>query len=451
MRFLGRYWRLRISNLITLFLILALAVIVALFSVRYPFEADLTEGGLHTLSAASQAVLAGLEGEVSMTMYVREEQALRQAMQTLIDRYRRHYPLITLQFVNPDTHPDKVKQHRIGRYGELQIRYQDRVEYAMGGEYNITNALERLRRGRQQWVAFLEGHGERSPVATANRDMSIWAHRLNERGFKTQPVNLAHLQTIPSNTKVLVIATPNIALLPGEIDLLGDYVQGGGNLLWLADPGSSHRLESLAEQLEIEFPAGVIIDSASHLVGSDDPTIVLLTSSLYPSHEITNGLAVMTLFPKMAAITANHKQSAWRYSKLLESATHTWLETDVLAEKITYDESDDRLGPLTVGVALERSVGDEAAQRTQRIVVVGDGDFLSNSYLDNGGNMELGLRMINWLSHSDDLIDIPAKTLDDSYLELSMASSFLIGLGFTLILPAIFIVIGVLLWWIRRR
>jgi ABC-type uncharacterized transport system involved in gliding motility auxiliary subunit len=83
--------------------------------------------------------------------------------------------------------------------------------------------------------------------------------------------------------------------------------------------------------------------------------------------------------------------------------------------------------------------------------VVGDGDFLSNSYLGNGGNLDLGLNLVRWLSGDDNLLDIPARTAPDSRLELSRTAGAAIGLGFLFILPLLLIATGLLIWWRRRR
>jgi len=45
---------------------------------------------------------------------------------------------------------------------------------------------------------------------------------------------------VPSNGSVLVITQPQINLLPGEVDKLLRYVDGGGNLLWLLDAEPLH-------------------------------------------------------------------------------------------------------------------------------------------------------------------------------------------------------------------
>ena len=76
-----------------------------------------------------------------------------------------------------------------------------------------------------------------------------------------------------------------------------------------------------------------------------------------------------------------------------------------LDDKITFDKGRDVPGPVNIAVALERNVND----RTQRVVVVGNGSFLANTFLGNGGNLDLGVNMINWLAGDDALIAIQPR------------------------------------------
>lgn len=86
----------------------------------------------------------------------------------------------------------------------------------------------------------------------------------------------------------------------------------------------------------------------------------------------------------------------------------------------------------------------------QRIVVIGDGDFLSNAYLGNGGNLDLGINMVQWLSRGDALINIPAKIAPDRTLELSPLASGSIAVGFLFLLPGALLGAGALVWFKRR-
>ena len=450
----------QLNSIVMVLLILSLAGLLAWLSVRYQAQMDWTQSGRHTLSHASQEVLNRMDGPVEITAYAREDGNLRQTVEKIVDRYQRLKPDIKLHFVNPDAVPDEVRNLGITVNGELLVRYQERIEHVKTGtEEEFTNSLERLARGSEHWLAFLEGHGERDPLGQANHDLKLWTTQLVSRGFKIQPLNLANVNIIPDNTQVLVITSPTVDLLPGEIALIVEYLLRGGNILWLADPGSLHGLEPLADQLGIEISSGMVIDFAGNLIGIEDPTIVLNTPRLYPDHTATKAFNYTTFFPTSAAIQVkDHVKNLtqWNISSLLTSADHTWLETGVLEGEIEYNEESDKMGPLDIGITLERiddSDSNDADSTTiqQRIIVIGDGDFLSNTYIGNSGNLDLGIRLINWLSNDDDFINIPVKTVNDAHIELSPLASAIIGFGFFLVLPLIFLGTGLTIWWRRQK
>ena len=105
---------------------------------------------------------------------------------------------------------------------------------------------------------------------------------------------------------------------------------------------------------------------------------------------------------------------------------------------------------LVIGVALSRPVPHSDGEKEQRLVIIGDGDFLSNTYLGNIGNLDLGLKLMNWLAAADDLIDIPARTVPDLTLELSYTTSAVIGFTFLLVLPLVLLSSGLIIWWRRN-
>ena len=97
---------------------------------------------------------------------------------------------------------------------------------------------------------------------------------------------------------------------------------------------------------------------------------------------------------------------------------------------------------------LEQSHNDT---RNQRVAVLGDGDFVSNLYLGNAANLELAMALVNWLVEDEAALQIPLIKTRDSQLVLSDKHALLIGAGFLLLLPVILLLIGLALWWIRKR
>lgn len=447
----------RLSAAGTALLLVAVAVLVAWIGTRFVFESDWTRAGRHTLSPASLALLGQLSAPLEITAYARGDAALRDLVRRFTERYRRHKPDVNVTFVNPDLVPDEVRSLGITVDGELVLRYQGRVEHVRSdSEQEFANALERLLRGSERWLGFTEGHGERSPVGKGGHNLTLWAEQLRQRGFRFQPINLAATQAIPDNTSVLVIAGPQTPFLPGESELVQRFVAGGGNLLWLADPGSDGGLATLAAELGVELPAGTVIDSAGRLVGLDDPTIALVTASLYGNHAALTGFTLTTYLPGAGAVRAAATDSPWRFTPLFATGNHAWLETGPLEGDVQPDQRADLRGPLTLGAALARprltaTGGTRTDNPEQRVIVVADGDFVSNTYVSNKANLELGLRLMNWLSGDEDVVKIPASTARDTHLEMDPAWLGSLGLLFLLVLPVTLLGTGLLVWWRHSR
>jgi ABC-type uncharacterized transport system involved in gliding motility auxiliary subunit len=327
----------------------------------------------------------------------------------------------------------------------LVIEYGGRKEnLSQLSEEAFTNTLARLGRGGERWVVFVSGHGERSPVAQANHDLSSWAGQLAKRGLKTRSIALGGNTAVPQNTSVLVIASPRVKFLAAEIKQIEQYLARGGNLLWLADPGPLQGLERVAESLGVEFQRGVVVDPASpSLTGSAANFIVV---SRFGAHPAVQGFELMTLFPEVAALSVQPSKG-WEQQVIIETAPSAWLETGASTGQLRFDPGQDMRGPLNIAVALTRKQED----REQRVAVIGDGDFLSNSFLGNGGNLELGMNLVNWLGSDDAYINVPVRIAPDLSLTLSRNAQIGIVLGFLVVLPVGLFASGIVIWWRRRK
>ncbi len=445
---------LRLQSWLFTLLFTGLIGLLAWLSTQYVYQADWTAGSRNTVSEDTRQLLGDMEHAISITAFAREDDLLRRQIQDLVGSYQRFKPDITLEFVNPDTAPERVRAQGISTDGELVVSYQGRSENVQNlGEQQLTNSLLRISRQDQRWIVFLSGHGERDPHGEANFDLGAFGKELERQGIQVQTVNLAE-SGIPENTHLLVIAGPRVGLLPGEISLLGDYLDQGGNLLWMAEPGRLAGLEPLAERLGVEFLPGVIVDATTRMFGIENPAFVVVTT--YPKHEVTREMNSVSVFPEASALEL-HEREQWQATPLLSTLNRSWTEIGELAGEIQFDaDTDERAGPLDIGAAITRSdavetdAGGGAAPPSQRIIVTGDGDFLSNTYLGNAGNLDLGLNMVHWLSHDDAFIDIRVKAAPDTTLELGKAAQASIAIGFLIGLPLLLLSSGLLIWWRRR-
>jgi len=424
---------------------------LAWLSTVYVYQADWTASSRNTVSDDTRKLLDSMEAPISITAFVQENKLLSSQIQDVVGSYQRFKDNITLEFVNPDTAPERVRELGITTSGELVVSYRGRSENIHTlSERQLTNALLRISRQDDRWIVFVTGHGERSPSGEANHDLGLFGRELERKGLNVQTVNLAETD-VPRNTNTLVLASPRVKLLPGEISRLLDYVKDGGNLLWLAEPGEPQGLEPLAELLGIEFLPGRVVDATAQMFGVENPEFVVVTG--YPQHAVTSDMETVTVFPEAVALELNDT-GTWDSLPLLLTLERSWTELGKLEGDISFDPgTDERAGPLAIGVVLTRAktTGGEQEASEQRVIVIGDGDFLSNTYLGNAGNLDLGLNVTHWLSHDETLIDINVKSAPDTSLVLGNISRAIIGLGFLFGLPAVLLISGLVIWLRRRR
>ncbi len=451
----------RFQQIISILLMLAVAGMLAWLSTRYDYAADWTANRSNSLSEPSIKLLATLKDPVTITAYLYPDQVLRRDITSYIERYQRHKPDISLTFIDPAKAPEKVRELGISASGEVLIEYQGRREkLRIISEPAVSSALQRLSVAGEHWVVFLTGHGERSTDGQSQADYGLFAKELRDKGLKVQAINLARTPTLPENTSALVIASPQTNLLPGEVQIIRDYLKKGGNLLWLADPGTLAGLQPVADDIGAHWLNGTLIYPDYQLLGTGHPAVALVMD--YGKSPITQDLDNISLFPAARAVQPV-KDSAWQATPLLATPERSWLESGAVQEKMRLDEdAGDVKGPLLIGMTLQRNHPDykppeemsfeepEPAPQ-QRVVLVGDSDFLSNAYLKELGNQQIGTNIIQWLANRDSQLSIDIPVAKDVGLNVPPWAYMLIATAFIFVLPLVLITIGVSRWWLRRR
>jgi len=464
--------KLLLQQLISAVLFVAVLGMLGWLSTRYTLEADWTAGNRNTLTEASRKQLAALTGPVKFFIFIYPRSEMRQALEADIRRYQRVKSDISVEFIDPSSNPQKVREYNVSRAGEAVLEYQGRHEnLSATTEQAITTALQRLAYSGERWVVFLEGHGEHSIADTEQNGYSEFAQLLRDKGLKVKSLNLAINSRVPDNTAVLVIASPSRPLLAGEAKVVADYVQNGGNLLWLADPAEGRvdpaaSLEPVAKMLEVSWLKGTGILLESTQLGL--PPFVYITTQ-YPANPVTQGFGENALFPlvrglsyKSQAGTAAPDSTAWNAQPLLTTSDQAWLETGALEGDLGMDEAHgDTQGPLTLGVTLTRELKPATAPAAdgappakapaQRVALVGDSDFLINGYFGQLGNSLLGLNLAQWLASRDEQLNVDVPKAPDRSLVLPAWGLYSIYLGFAFLLPVGLLGFGVTRWVLRRR
>jgi ABC-type uncharacterized transport system involved in gliding motility auxiliary subunit len=432
------------------FTALLLAAIVALYQLvaLRPAQWDMTQNASNSLADSSVNVLNQLHGEIKLTMYIAGQDAnlgdMHRLTRDFVALYQRYKPDISLAFIDPVKQPEEARKVNIHVNGEMLVEYGGKREHlTMLNEQALTSVLLRMAHTKNQLLMYLDGHGERNPEGISNHDLGEFGKRLKQNGFRLNSLNLALAQGVPDNASMLIITQPQVDLLQGEIDKLLRYIDNGGNLLWLVDAEPLHGLERLTEKLGIILTPGIVIDPAAEEMNI--PATWALGAG-YPPHAITQNFNLTTAFPFARAIDWE-ENAAWHHTTLVEAAPRGWVSRDIPQGKPHFNKTRDIPGPVTIALALQRNIND----REQRIVIVGSGSFLANAYSGNGGNLDLGINMTNWLGNEERLITTQPRAVKDDAITLSKIHLTIISGSFLIVMPMLLMLAGAILWWRRRR
>lgn len=441
-------WHYLIQNGVFVILLLLLVILLGYLAAQTRSQWDVSQNGRNSLSEASVEILQKLQGPVQVTAYATEQHAqlgdIRKIIADFVALYQRVKPDLSLTFIDPVAQPILTQEADVQVNGEMVIKFNQRIEHLTAiNEQAFSNALMRLARAEDKLIVALSGHGERRLDGNANYDLGEFGRHLRTNGFNSQSLNLVIEQDVPVNASMLMIASPQTDLLPGEVDKILNYVDRGGNLLWLVDKESLRGLLALAEKLRLTLTPGVVVDPQAEQLKAP---VTFALGAIYGQHVITGNFDYITVFPFSRQITIDESEE-WSSVSLVEAAPEGWVETGDLNSEIVFDQADDVAGPISIAVALTRNIQD----REQRIVVVGSGHFLANTYLGNGSNLDFGINLINWLTGDEALIVIQPRATLDSNLILSESELTLIAVVFLVLLPVLFLVSGTVIWWHRKR
>ena len=448
-----------IQNSFFVVLFIALIFLLGFLANQYKFSKDITQANRNTLTTGSINVLKQMQGPVTLTVFASEDDVnngdtFRQGIINFMARYQRTKPDINVKFISPIKEPKLAQENGIKEDGEVVVEYQKRSEHIKPpfAEQEMTNLFMRLSRTSQRAVMYLDGHGERNLIGLKNNDVGEFGKQLESKGLKFANLNLTIESEVPLNGSMLVIASPQKIISPVEAKKIKKFLESGGNLLWLLDDNNFRGLDEIAAYLGLSVSSGQVIDPAGKVEGANEN---IASASSYGEHPITRNFMLGTRFSNAHEVNAKGTlDNGWEVSKLIEVSPNGWLESSQVMtnQKPTFDKSKDKSGPINIAVALQRVYG----KKGQRVVVVGNGNFLSNTFIVNGGNLDLGINMINWLSGDDNLISIQPMPLKDVNVtipdnQISFIIAWTVFHSFEYFIPIGFFVVGILFWLKRRK
>jgi len=435
---------------VALFLIIAL---LNYLGTRYHLRWDMTEEKQFTLSDQTLQILDSVDEPVKVLLFYTPDNYYLEDAEDLIKEYTVRCPQLSYEIIDLDTDRVTALTYGISSDGTIILETGDKSQTVYGSygveEEDLTGALIKLMSNEVQGVYFLTGHGEMNPEVTDGTGYSTIADALAGENYTVSTFTFVLTDTIPSDMSVLVIAGPTEALTQDEVDLIGNYVDNGGGLLVLYEPGMSDPLLGLLQKYGVEIQDDLIVDLSYNYYG-DIATPVVVE---YDDHDITEDLVGLpSLFPTARAVQImDTVPDGWSVSELFASSSDSWAETSYMSSTVGFDASTDTSGPLPMGVAIEPSTSDSGMGR---IVVIGDsefaGDNVLSSFTSGIGNTDIFLNAVSWLAQEDTLISIRSVELEDRSVVLTGPQARGIVYSSLLFAPIVVLLIGGYVWWKHR-
>jgi len=426
-------------------IVIALLIVLTAWLLDKQWQFDATATGRNQLLPQTLATLKHFRSTVDAEVFISPGAEQKEAIESLLNQYRSANSLFNYRLTDPAYNPARSRELEISPGGELLISHQNRIQRLTDvSQTSITTALQRLLRNTEQQIWFVQGHGERSPVGQTPADLQQFNSLLRSSGYQTDVINLAR-SAAPAATAghTLIIASPIQRYLASEVVALLDYVSSGGNLLWLTEPDIDDGLKALEHELGIRREPGVVIDLAAQQLNIERPDFALVNQY---AADATAGFDSTTLFPQAAALSVPQLRE-WRIEALASTGEQAWTETGSLNGEVKFDENSKEVaGPLQIALALTR----QKDQQQQRVVVIGDGDFIADAWLANGGNRDLATRVLDWLGAGHEPLALEYPQAADSHVEIPARSIVAMTILCLIILPGSLLSMAGKVWLTRR-
>ncbi|HEX5759042.1 MAG TPA: GldG family protein [Thermoanaerobaculia bacterium] len=467
-------------------LLAALLVIVNYFGGKYYKRFDWTETRLYSLSEKSRNVLADLDKDVEVLVFLSPQDELYEPVRELLGRYEAASPRVRVQVLDAEKNPVEAQQlvrkyeitgasvvvasgddKRVIDSSELaemdfsamQMEGGSPRVGAFKGEQAVTGAILQLAEGRKPKVLVTTGHGEARLDDVGARGLSAAQQLLGSDNFEIEEWSPLGKSAVPAGTDLLVIAGPTATFVPPELQLLSAYAARGGRLLVLLDPtlGGPRLVDTgLGGWLAgygVTVGENIVVDPGNTLpfYGAES-----FFANRYGDHPIVRPLSEGNL-PVLFALTrsvAAGSAAGFTVTPLVETTDAGWGESNLAALDRVGKDPADVPGPVPVGVAVEAAGGAAAggAAAKARLVVFGDSDFATNQLVQaNLGNTVLLSNALNWLVEREALIGIPPKKTEQVHLNLTGAQLRGVVLLAVLGLPGLAVAAGVWISLRRRR
>lgn len=417
---------------------------------------DLSLGKVNSLSDQTVKLLDSLTEDLTVVYFYQKDQdeaeRNKRGFIELTNKYRAYSTKVKLDFVDVNEKPAMVKDYGVDKgSGVVFVTYKGKRQRIDAlSEQELTGAIAKSMREKDQVVYYLTGHGEGDlNDQSLAEGMGALKQLLDGKGYPVKALSLTTDAKIPDDANMLLIMGPTQTFLDYEIKAVEEYLKKGGNVILAVTPTANHGLDQLLKNVGIAVTNNYVLK-------------VIQT----PMGKVVNPSATpITIFSEAHAITKVFKKDQSNIIMKLPTALTklATLPTGITVDEIAKTEATDMgfantnfkepkgSAPYTVAMAARGKYLADTNAKEFNLVVFGDVNMFDNQFLYQRLNRDILLNSLAFMSKEEKMISITPKEVAKTELNFNQEKFYLFIFAFVIPLPFLLLITSGVLWFKRRH
>ncbi|MEE8582117.1 MAG: DUF4350 domain-containing protein, partial [Myxococcota bacterium] len=385
-------------------------VLVERFAALSELRLDLTFERRYQLSSATRAALEALPFPLTVILFHDEQDPRTRRTRLLLEELARHGDVdVHTRVLGNDS---ELEDHfGIASSGSVVLEAGPRWERVdRPTEGALFEAISFLGIIETRVVYATAGAGEGDPESANNLGYSGLRTAFETEGYQLRRLVTAAGQGVPPDADAVLLIAPERRLPLEAVAALSRYLQSGGTLIALLEPGRESGVEALLAEFGLSSPDAVVIDPSSGSIDGAATGIDLIAFN-YSEHPVTRGLNRnrRTFFRGARSFRLRKPTPEDDLRPVVFASGDSWLyhDTSVLHQNRVPDKPADAVTdyhPLVVTGRYSREGGEV------RIVAFGDSDFATNQNLRALYNLDLLMNALHWSMRRESKISLRPKS-----------------------------------------
>lgn len=444
---------------------------------------DLTEDKLFTLTEESKEQIKNIDlGENQVNIYF-VGYSDDDSVLDLAKQYKKVNDRISVEAVTATDRPDLAEKYGIESGSEgIIVENGDRYKVLSSSdlytydyttyesisvaEEKLTAAIKSVTADKVPKIYFLSGYSQFSLTSGMQYLNMYLENEINE----IESLDILSTGKVPDDCNTLVITTPNKDLDEIATNAIIDYINKGGNILWLnAATAYKSDYPNVNKVLAVyginPFEIGTIRETNTSKMVSGSPDLIMpeiqysdVTNKIYGS------AGVIFINATKINVVDDDTLSQLKVTKtdLIKTSEDSYFRTNFNITSDTAQEGEEK-GEFLVGAQFDKIITEKNEETgteevKSKLIIYGENYFVSDYQLTQSSqtsviqyreNKDLVLNSIAYLSDREEDITVRKSTGSVTYTATEQENKIILAI--ITIVPLLIIIIGIVVWIKRKR